>query len=84
MFGVFSDGNFIGFWANKKEDNWAAITVKKINLVNPEIFWYESPKVECPAHYRFDESKNLVIQEQNEAGEIVDTATVYAAEPYSF
>lgn len=84
MFGVFSDGNFVGFWANKKEDNWAPITVEKLNLVSPEIFWYEVPVVASPELHRFDEDKNLVIQERNELGEVVDTATVYTAEPYSF
>jgi hypothetical protein len=83
MFGVFNAGILVGFWANKKEDNWAPITVQKLNLQEPTIYWYEVPAVREPELYRFDENKNLVIQERNELGEVVDTETVYTAEPYA-
>lgn len=82
MFSVFSNGNFIGFWGNKKEDVWAPATVKNLNLSSPEIFWHETDVV--PELYRFDGSKNLVIQVKNELDEVVDTEVVYTAEPYSF
>lgn len=84
MFGVFNAGILVGFWANKKTDDWAPITVKKLNLIDPEIFWYEGLPMSSPDHFRFDESKNLVIQALNEAGEVVDTEVVYTAEPYIF
>lgn len=84
MFSVFSLGNLVGFWGNKKEDNWATNTISKLKLEDPKIYWYEVEVVKEPELYRFDEQKNIVIQARNENGEVVDTEEVLYAEPYSF
>jgi len=83
MFGVFDGDNFVGFWANKKQDNWARITAQKLNLTAPAFFWYNKGDCNAPDFYRFDDDKNLIIQSRNEEGTLVDGET-YWAETYSY
>lgn len=91
MFAVFSDNNFIGFWANKKEDNWAGATIQKMKIQNPQIFWYEKGDYNAPEFFQFDLNFNLqilkketVTKEDGTTEEILEVIETLQAETYSF
>jgi len=90
MFAIFQNGIFYSFWQNKKKDNWARATVKKLNLQEPEIYWYNKGDYNAPDNFRFDDNKNLIVTVvtgyDNETGNpiMTDTDEVYKAEAYKF
>ncbi len=66
MFSFFLNDVFFSFWANKPEDEFFDLTVKgmKWNSSTVSLFNYPELSVNRPELFRFDEDKNLIIQEK--------------------
>jgi hypothetical protein len=87
MFAFFLNGTFLDFWANKPGDIFFDLTVSKLGW-SPEtvtLVHFPGIPVRRPEFFRFDENKNLIIQEKQlsepieipvEGGEPGQTQTV--------
>lgn len=66
MFAFFLNGTFLDFWANKPGDIFFDLTVSKMgwNPDNVTLVHLPGIPVRRPEFFRFDENKNLIIQEQ--------------------
>lgn len=66
MFIFFLNDVFFSFWANKPEDEFFDLTIKgmKWNPSTVSLFYYPDIPVNRPEFFRFDEDKNLIIQEK--------------------
>jgi hypothetical protein len=84
MFAIFNNDIFYSFWGNKKEEVWARKTIEKLNLDSPLILWYNLPLGFNLELYRFDENKNIVVQNLNEEGQLIDTDLILTAELYIY
>ena len=87
MFAFFLNGTFFDFWANQPGDEFLDLTALKMgwDLSSVTLIHYPGIPVNRPEFFRFDENKNLIIQEKQlsepieipvEGGEPGQTQTV--------
>jgi hypothetical protein len=67
MFAFFLNENFFDFWANQPGDEFLDLTASKMgwDLSIVTLIHYSGIPVNRPEFFRFDENKNLIIQEKH-------------------